>query len=144
MLGESYVTIKGVREDTFMTSQWLQVLTGLGIGLAIVGGPGRTAVAADADPCKPNRASVIDAYKLGDPTKNEYVMELGDKLAVALDKPTEFLAETACRCAASTDELGQLPHRPRGSCGNREPAGRRLEATRPRHIVIPELLSSLR
>ncbi len=80
-----------------MMSQWLRILTGLGIGLAIVGGPGRTAMAADTDPCKPSGATVTDAYKLGDPTKKEYVVELGNKVAVVLDKPTEFLTEAACR-----------------------------------------------
>lgn len=80
-----------------MISQWLRVLTGLGIGLAIVGGSGRTAMAADTDPCKPSGASVTGAYKLGDPTKKEYVVELGNQVAVVLDKPTEFLAEATCR-----------------------------------------------
>jgi hypothetical protein len=80
-----------------MMSQWLRVVTGLGIVLAIVGGSGRTAVAADTDPCKPSGASVTDAYKLGDPTKKEYVVELSNEVAVVLDKPTEFLAEATCR-----------------------------------------------
>jgi hypothetical protein len=83
--------------DTFMTSHWLRILAGLGIGLAVVGGPGRAAAAADTDPCKPSGASVTDAYKLGDQTTKEYVVDLGQKVAVELDKPTEFLAEAACR-----------------------------------------------
>lgn len=80
-------------------SQWLRlrILMGLGIGLAIVGGPGRTAMAADTDPCKPSGATVTDAYKFGDPTEKEYIVELGNKVAVVVDKPTEFLTEAACR-----------------------------------------------
>ena len=92
-----------------MMSQWLRILTARGVGLAIVGGPGRTAMAADPDPCKPSGASVTDAYKLGDPTKKEYVAELGNKVAVVLDKPTEFHTEAATRFVFGSNASGWRP-----------------------------------
>jgi hypothetical protein len=81
-----------------MTSRLLCILTGLGIALAIAGST-HVAIAADPDPCQPNGGSptVTDVYKVGDPTKKETKVELGNQIAVELDNLAKFRAEETCR-----------------------------------------------
>jgi uncharacterized coiled-coil protein SlyX len=79
-----------------MASRLLCILLGLGIALAIAGSP-RAAIAADPEPCQPSGATVIDVYKVGDPTKKETEVELGNKIAVQLDDLAKFRGEAACR-----------------------------------------------
>jgi hypothetical protein len=84
-----------------MTSRLLCILTGLGIALAVAGST-HAAIAADPpkDPCKsdpPVTITVTDVYKVGDPTKKETKVELGNEIAVQLDNSAKFHEEATCR-----------------------------------------------
>jgi hypothetical protein len=76
-----------------MNFQLLRIARSLGIVVAVAIGTGDAATAAD-DPCKPSGAIVTGVSKLGDESGP---VELGDKIAVALDKPAAFIAEALCR-----------------------------------------------
>jgi hypothetical protein len=66
------------------------------MALAIAGST-HPAIAADPAPCQPSGAVVTDVYKVGDPTKKETEVELGNKIAVQLDDLAKFRAEATCR-----------------------------------------------
>jgi hypothetical protein len=64
---------------------------------AAAGSPRPALAQAGAPTCQPSSAKVTEIYRVGDASKSETLVRLGDKIAVVLDKPTEFFAEAICR-----------------------------------------------
>ncbi len=85
-----------------MDSGWRRpIRLGIAFMLVTIGAaalPARPALAqAGAATCQPSNAKITEVYRVGDASKSETLVRLGDKIAIALDNPTAFFAEATCR-----------------------------------------------
>lgn len=72
------------------------VLLLMAIGAAALA-PRPAQAQAGAATCQPSNAKITEVYRVGDASKSETKVWLGDKLAIVLDNPTALFAEAACR-----------------------------------------------
>jgi hypothetical protein len=73
---------------------------GLALLLMAIGAaaaPSPALAQAGATTCQSSNAKITEVYRVGDTSKSETLVRLGDKLAIVLDNATAFFAEAVCR-----------------------------------------------
>ena len=82
-------------------SRWRPIGRGMALLLVALGAaasPSRPAMAqAGAATCQPSNAKITEVFRVGDASKSETLLRLGDKIAIVLDNPAAFFAEATCR-----------------------------------------------